>query len=140
MNIDKGVFIDVDAHVSKYTIIMTRRLEDTGVVLALSLPVNFRYLVINLLRLNKVSNVLPFNMACYSCDGYLDLYIARKSGLHSLVLPRSENKIRVKTCTLDSIIKKLHVDNVRLIKIDVEGAEIEVIKDASKQLLNITRQ
>jgi FkbM family methyltransferase len=74
-------------------------------------------------------------MACYSSDGYLDLYIARESGLHSLVQPRSENKIRVKTCTLDSIIEKLHIDNIRLIKIDVEGAEIEVIKGAIKTIV-----
>lgn len=82
-----------------------------------------------------MSNVLPFNMACYSSDGYLDLYIARKSGLHSLVLPRSENKIRVKTCTLDSIIEKLHIDNAKLIKIDVKGAEIEVIKGAIRTIV-----
>jgi hypothetical protein len=50
-------------------------------------------------------------------------------------LSRSENKIRVKTCTLDSIIEKLHIDNVRLIKIDVEGAEIEVIKGAIKTIV-----
>jgi FkbM family methyltransferase len=135
MDIDRGVFIDVGAHVGKYTVIMAKKLKDAGTVLTFEPhPVNFRYLIINL-SLNKVSNVLPFNMACYSCDGYLDLYIARESGLHSLVLPRSECKIRVKTCTLDSIIEKLHVDNVRLIKIDVEGAEIEVIKGAIKTIV-----
>ena len=32
--------------------------------------VNFKYLLVNL-RLNGLSNVLPFNMACYSSEGYL---------------------------------------------------------------------
>jgi hypothetical protein len=55
MNIGRGVFIDVGAHVGKYTVIMARRLEGADTVLAFEPhPVNFRYMIINL-RLNKVS-------------------------------------------------------------------------------------
>ena len=128
MNVREGVFVDVGAHVGKYTVIMARKLKGAGMVLAFEPhPVNFKYLLVNL-RLNGLSNVLPFNMACYSSDRCLDLYVSQDSGLHSLILPRSERKIKVKACTIDAMVEKLHLEDIRLIKVDVEGAEIEVIK------------
>ena len=128
MNVRRGVFVDVGAHVGKYTVIMARKLKGAGMVLAFEPhPVNFKYLLVNL-RLNGLSNVLPFNMACYSSDRCLDLYVSQDSGLHSLILPRSERKIKVKACTIDAMVEKLHLEDIRLIKVDVEGAEIEVIK------------
>jgi FkbM family methyltransferase len=134
MNMHEGTFIDIGAHVGKYAVTMARKLKGQGMVLAFEPhPVNFKYLLVNL-RLNELSNVLPFNMACYSNDGCLDLYVAQDSGLHSLVLPRSERKIKVKVCTIDSMVEKLHLKDIRLIKIDVEGAEVEVIKGALKTI------
>jgi len=128
MNVREGVFVDVGAHVGKYTVIMARKLKRARMVLAFEPhPVNFKYLLVNL-RLNGLSNVLPFNMACYSSDRCLDLYVSQDSGLHSLILPRSERKIKVKACTIDAMVEKLHLEDIRLIKVDVEGAEIEVIK------------
>jgi len=134
LDINEGVFIDIGAHVGKYTIIMAKKLEGTGTVLAFEPhPINFKLLLVNL-HLNKIYNVLPFNMACYSSNGYTDLYVAEESGLHSLILPRSKNKIRIKTVMLDHIIEKLCISNIRLIKIDVEGAEVEVIKGSIKTI------
>ena len=66
----------------------------------------------------------------------MNLYISHGSHLHSVVLKHrgEQGSIRVKTRTVDSTVHELKLSKVDLIKIDVEGAEVEVIEGAKSTL------
>jgi FkbM family methyltransferase len=124
-----GTFVDVGANVGKYSIWMSQFVEK--VVAIEPDKQNIAYLKKNI-SLNGADNIEIIEKACYSEETELDFYIDPKDvSTHSL-LTRKKNarKTRVKTGTLDS----LNLKNVLLVKIDVEGAELEVIKGAKKLL------
>lgn len=87
------------------------------------------------IKANDLINVVPINVACAASNGHTKLWISTKSDSHSLVKPLQSNKyITVPKRSIDSIISELKIDNIDLIKIDVEGAEYDVIKGALKTI------
>lgn len=138
IRLQRGVFIDVGSHIGKYTIPVARVLDQRGTVVSLEPePDNFSLLRRNL-ALNHLSNVHAFQMACSSEDGEAVLYVDPvATTLHSLHIEdacREKKRIRVQTARLDTIIRTLALDRVDLIKIDTEGAELEVL-EGSKTIL-----
>lgn len=73
---------------------------------------------------NKVT-VLP--VAVSDRNGDAKLYFGSHCGAHTLTLKPKSGYLKVKTITLDSLIKNVSVD---LIKVDVEGAEWKVLRGA----------
>ena len=68
--------------------------------------------------------------AVWSCDGLLDLF-APKDPTHvsysAVNLQRTSEVIRVKSRTVASIMKELEIPSLALLKLDIEGAENEVL-------------
>ena len=141
-NIAEGIFVDVGAHIGKYSIRIARQLGPKGKVIAIEPePYNFSILEKNV-KLNGLKNVYLQNIACSSADGQSFFYIDSKATtLHSIYKNKyisGDRKIITKTHSLDSLISKLKFEKVDLIKIDVEGAELSVLKGA-KDLLQSCR-
>lgn len=137
-NIDNGVFIDVGANIGRYTIEVGKKLKNNGAVIAIEPNLETFQILKNNIKLNHLTNVYALNYACYSKSNKLvKFYEGSYSGESSL----SKNKSRfflVKTLTLDDILKKVHIKSefVTLIKIDVEGSEVSVIRGSQKILKN----
>ena len=73
-NLTNGVFVDVGAHIGKYTIIMAKRIGDYGKVIALEPdPNNYRILEKNIF-LNKLKNVTLLRKALWRKKDKLKLY------------------------------------------------------------------
>jgi FkbM family methyltransferase len=137
------VAVDVGAHMGRYTIPSAKRVGQNGSVVAIEAhPGNFRLLERNL-RLNGLTNVIPLNCAAYSSKARLKLYLPdEKEGYtmhHSLMSSYLSTKYREKAArrhveveadTLDHILQSAGIDRVNWIKVDVEGAELEVLKGA----------
>lgn len=127
-----GVFVDVGAHIGRYTIKMARQIGDKGKVIAIEAdPENYKALVDNI-KLNRVDNVYAFNVAC--CDKEEDVKLFIQPLKHSVfssikldVLGKSDRTIMVNGNTLDNILNGLGIDKINVVKIDVEGAEKEVL-------------
>ena len=89
--------------------------------------------MINIVRL--------YNVAAWNQDGItIDIYISLGSHLHSVVLKHrgEQGSMGVRTRTVDSIVRKLGLRRVDLIKIDVEDIEVEVIGGATSTLQRFT--
>src|SRR5208337_1839927 len=94
---------------------------------------NFRFLLKNI-DINEFNNIIPVKAALSDFDGDGLLYLsAYGSGEHSM-LPRSQKKINVPVHTVDGLMRKLRMDSLDVMKIDVEGAEIQVLKGSSQML------
>jgi FkbM family methyltransferase len=130
--------IDIGAHIGRYTITSSKQVGNTGKVLAIEAdPDNFQLLKRNI-ALNNLTNVLPLNYAVFSTRTRMKLYEQSASAKYnSLMLTRAaktKNYVEVNADTLDSILKLNEVNRVNWIKIDVEGAEFEVLKGSTKTL------
>jgi FkbM family methyltransferase len=130
--------IDIGAHIGRYTITSSKQVGKTGKVVAIEAdPDNFQLLKRNI-ALNKLTNVMPLNYAVFSERTRMKLYEQSASAKYnSLMLARAartKNYVEVEADTLDSILKLNEVNQVNWIKIDVEGAEFEVLKGSAKTL------
>jgi FkbM family methyltransferase len=141
---DGDIVVDIGAHIGRYTIINSKRVGENGKVIAIEAhPDNFEILNRNI-KLNKLTNVIPLNYAVYSKQTKLKLYLpVEEPGFtiyNTIMVNRtaSEEKFtEVNANTLDNILLQQngisHAD-INWIKIDVEGAELEVLKGASSIL------
>ncbi len=132
------IFLDVGAHIGDISCVASRLVGDKGLIYAAEPnPKNYKILNKNV-RLNKLKNVYPFQVALGSVVSVAQLYPRDKkdSGMASLV--RDEKAIgcgtRVAVTTIDTLIEEKHVGIPNFIKIDVEGYELDVLKGATKLL------
>jgi FkbM family methyltransferase len=130
-----GIFIDVGAHAGKYSIPAANNPEVTVVALEPD-PFNFGLLRKNV-ELNKLPNIICLNKGAFSSAGKIPFYTTgRGEGMHSIYRqPGSQQEEMIEVDTLDNILDQLKIGkHVSLIKIDVEGAEWEVLQGAERIL------
>jgi FkbM family methyltransferase len=143
------IVVDIGAHMGRYTIISSKRVGSNGKVVAIEAhPGNFEMLNRNI-KLNQLTNVIPLNYAVYSKETKVKLYLPdEESGYtmhHSImsdyIFPKYKGKtedkfIEVSANTLDYLLNLKGITDVNWVKIDVEGAEFEVLKGANNILSN----
>lgn len=131
--IQDGVFIDVGAHIGKYTIMTGTQLGARGKVIAIEPEENnFNSLNKNIV-LNKLENVIPINRGAYSSAGDIPFFVTDAGGgEHSAVHENPAwKKTTIATDTLDNMFENLNLASpVKLIKIDAEGSEVYVLEGA----------
>jgi FkbM family methyltransferase len=140
---EKDIVVDIGAHIGRYTIISSKRIGPNGKVVAIEAdPANFEMLNRNV-NLNKLTNVTSLNYAVYSNQTKLKLYLpGKQSGFtiyNTIMVNRGKHQgkfIEVNGNTLDNLLEqnKINFANINWIKIDVEGAEFEVLKGAQNVL------
>jgi FkbM family methyltransferase len=134
------IVVDIGAHMGHYTIIASKRVGTNGKVVAIEAnPGNFELLNRNI-RLNQLANVVSLNHAVYSKETKLRLYTPGEESGHTiyntLISDRATNEekfVEVNANMLDYLLqsKGIRQEQVNWIKIDVEGAEFEVLKGAT---------
>jgi FkbM family methyltransferase len=140
---DGDIVIDIGAHTGRYTIISANRVGPNGKVISIEPDIEMFKVLKRNLDLNSLSNVLPLNYAVYSRNTRLKLYVASQPAESSIfnttVLERAENKelfFEVQARTLDNLLldNGIPPEEVNWVKIDVEGAEYEVLKGSVELL------
>jgi FkbM family methyltransferase len=137
------IVVDIGAHIGLYTIISSKRVGVNGKVVAIEAhPGNFEMLNSNI-KLNQLNNVIPLNYAVYSKETKVKLYLpSGESGFtkYNTIMPNwintREKFVEVNANTLDYLLQlnEIRQEEVNWIKIDVEGAEFEVLKGATNVL------
>jgi len=130
-----SVFVDVGAHVGKYTVLAARLLGSGGRVVAIEPdPSNFAALTSNV-ALNGLDNVQAFNVGCWSSDGEKILHRQLGNlGGHSFIDSTEGEAISVPVRTLDGLLAEAGANHVDAMKLDVQRAESEVLLGARSTL------
>ena len=121
--------MDVGAHAGYYTVLFSRLVGPVGRVFAFEPhPTTFAVLERNVRR-RSLANVTLSAAAVSDRDGEGDLWETAVSVGHTLLAakPGTGRARRVPTVRLDTAARGHAVERVDLVKIDVEGAEAEVL-------------
>ena len=135
---DGSLFIDIGAHYGYYSLVAGTRYLNNRVIAFEPSPQNYEILKKNIER-NGLNNVKLYNMAVSDRDGVGDFIIAEHSdncGFYDHPLTRSLEKVQIRTTALDSLVKDVPEQHA-IVKIDVEGHEISVLKGMSNLLRKI---
>lgn len=131
--------IDVGGHVGYLTVIMSRLVGPGGRVVSFEpVPETFEALKENV-RLNALGNVLLEQAALGEGEGTLKLLcltgqnLSWTSSATAYSAPGLVSEVSVPGCSLDSYVQRAAL-RPNLIKIDVEGAELKVLRGARQTL------
>ncbi len=127
-------FMDIGANNGYYTLIGSQLVGDSGKVISIEPnPKSFKRLEQNILE-NGIKNVYIFKIALSDYNGSENLYLNDGSedacaSLISNVQKKPIQKVEVRR--FDDLFKN---DNIDLIKMDVEGSEISIIRGMNQYL------
>jgi FkbM family methyltransferase len=131
------VAFDVGAHHGFYTLLMARCVGPQGLVVAFEpSPIERRKLVWHL-WLNRLPWVRVEPYALADREGIMDFFLTKDNSANSLSPPEISpivGKVTVPVTTLDTFCERAGIKRVNLIKVDVEGAELLVLKGAQRIL------
>jgi FkbM family methyltransferase len=133
-----GVFVDVGANIGNYSVLASRRCAEAGLVIAFE-PVAETYLQLKKhIELNNAMGIVPINAAVGAVPGMGEMVACEDSGLSFIRPPssgRSSQLQPTRIVSLDECLPPLiGLREIDLMKIDVEGAELGVVKGADRLL------
>ncbi len=133
------IVIDIGAAFGLYTITSSKQVGANGKVIAIEAhPGNYEMLNHNI-KLNGLTNVIPLNYAVYSSKAKVKIYSNYTIMAERIQEEKVKEKfVEVNADTLDNILEQnvIRQEQINWIKIDVEGAELEVLKGAYNTLSN----
>ena len=136
LKISEGdVFVDIGAHVGRYSILASRKASK---VIAIEADPNIYHRLLMNIELNNAENIDAVNEAAWHREETLKFHRGDFSGHGTLKegLPdrRYTGNIQIQAEATDTILRSLNVPGVDWVKIDVEGAEHEVLRGLKETL------
>lgn len=130
---------DIGAHHGFYSLLASERVGDDGSVTSFEPSTRERRRLRLHLWLNRRSNVTVEPLALGSRAETADLYVCEgvQTGCNSLRPPAVEESTRsvpVTVDTLDDYCRRRGIERIDVVKMDVEGAELEVLKGGERSL------
>lgn len=133
------IFIDVGANIGLMSIFSSRAVGNKGKVYSFE-PVSETFKIFKKnIEINKIKNIDAFNVGVSDSKGksfiYTNLYAGK--GSSSFIRPADQNEskeYKISVETLDELLIRHHLTNIRMLKIDVEGWELHVLKGAEALL------
>lgn len=149
-NNNNAIVMDIGANIGIYTILLSHIYPKAKIIAIEASPTIFEMLRSNC-KLNNLlfpsrSNVLLINKAISDKDDITTEFYEKHSmstmlkefltNLSSTILTNKDqlNKKLVKAVTIDNLVETIGVNEISLLKIDVEGAEVLALKGAIKTL------
>jgi FkbM family methyltransferase len=124
------IILDIGAHMGSFSL---KYAEDNKLYAFEPNRENYSFLEKNVKNNQLNKKIIIFNFAISDKKGIKRLGLSEGSGGHGFYT-KSKNHEKVETFTLDEFIKIKKIKHVDIIKIDVEGDELNVLKGAIKLL------
>ncbi len=137
-----NVVFDIGANTGMYSLIVGRMTNNQAFVHSFEpLPESFEQLKMHLL-LNQINHITINRVACGDFNGEIDLFKIfnnTQSTINEQFVKGVNEKtsFKAKCITLDNYIQQHSISKIDLIKIDVEGSELNILRGA-KNTLKIT--
>jgi len=127
------VVLDIGANIGYFTLIFAKLVENSGKVFSFEPESkNFKILKKNI-EVNGYSNVVLEQKIVSNNDGQTTLYISDKAGSHRIHQPDNYvESIDIDCISLDNYAQRNSIKKIDFIKIDVEGAEFNVLQGLQK--------
>jgi FkbM family methyltransferase len=130
--------IDVGAFIGYYTLLLSWFVGDEGDVVAFEPAAPAGDRLLHAVRVNNIHNVRLERKALASVDGQVDLHVERgedgRIGTGSSLIRNVGESVPVPAESLDTYVRRLAFQRLDLVKVDVEGAELEVLEGAQQTL------
>ena len=117
-----GVFLDIGSNIGTYSFAIAAKRHDVKIVAFEPTPRAFAKLSFNVNSNNLTAPITALNIALSNKKGEMKF----NTELESLVLGKGD--IVVKTDTLINVLNELNITKVGALKIDVEGAEDQILQ------------
>ena len=134
-----GLFVDVGANFGTFSLLASRFVGSAGRVIAIEPQVRLALLIEESLVLSGVTNCEVTRAACGSAPGERSLLVpsmdSGRAGFFEAFSARpGHRRERVKVSTLDVLLADQNPQGKTLIKIDVEGSEMDVLDGAMETI------
>jgi FkbM family methyltransferase len=139
---EKDIFFDIGANGGFFTVMAAKKVGSDGHVYAFEPSERERNILNENIKLNNLSNVTVINTAVGDKNKLVEFILAKDGALNSLFKNKHPTQIvdsstHVEMITIDSFVASSNISDIKLIKIDVEGAEKMVFEGAMNTLLKI---
>jgi len=126
------VVIDAGAFTGDYTVFAAKKVGERGKVIAFEPDLKNRKILKRNLHHENLKNVIIIPKGLWNKNTSLTL---DKSGLHSSLSSKNQGE-KIEVVKLDDELKKLGIEKINFIKMDIEGAEIKAIEGCKGILKN----
>lgn len=125
--------IDIGAHQGRYVIEFSRRVGQNGLVVAIEPNTRNLEVLTQNIELNRIQNVRSVRVACWSCSEPLEFLLSSTLDLTRVAKDPSGGGDLI-GLPLDDLVGELALSRTDQVKIDVEGAELDVLEGSRKTL------
>ena len=130
------VVIDVGTNIGTIAIPLAQKIGENGYLFGYEAQDMLYYAFCGNIALNGLRNVKPFNQAVGAESGIIHVpelsYEKEGYNYGGVILEKDSHGVPVKMVTLTSLMSLNIADRLKLIKIDVEGMEVDVLKGAKE--------
>jgi FkbM family methyltransferase len=134
------VCLDVGANLGYFAFLESSKIGKTGKVIAIEpAPLTFELFEQNI-KLQKYQNISSYNFALSNKEGIIDFFVSDSSNWSRIIEGEDSDHgdkgsiIKIKCKTIDNFIDELKLNQLDLIRVDLEGYEFEIFECAQKTL------
>ncbi len=140
-----STFIDGGANIGFFSLIASKIVGPTGAVIAFEpTPSTLNYLKKNITT-NKIKNIIVVDKGLSSSEKQLPFLLSKDNPEANFIMSKEDenlqNKdqiIKISTISIDKFCSENNINKIDLIKLDIEGQELEAIKGA-REILTINK-
>jgi len=134
-------FIDVGSNIGLMSLLASQHEGTQGIVYSFEPEPETFAILQNNIKLNKIRNIRVFDVALGAAKdaAIIYKYCEINRGSASLIKPNYSTceRAMVEILTLDEFVNANDISNIRMLKIDVEGWELEVLRGANRLLSSL---